>query len=263
MFKSLIQDERIVSISGTILLHAILVGLFLLITIDFRPVIEEFTEVTFAGGFEAPAMNNPPPTPDVFAEQSPEIEDVNPPIPENVELPERRQLELNEDEITEKVKPEPEKFINPGNVVKKSPEPLPPPVKTPDTSPEFTRREKQVERGLFKKQLDEKLLEGTQRVQVNPNRQFDITWEGEIEREVYQQRLPEFPPDVQREATIKIQFTVSPNGLVGSAVLLQKGDTQLENRTLEAFKSWRFNPLPEYAKQEPQTGVITFHYKLK
>jgi len=95
------------------------------------------------------------------------------------------------------------------------------------------------------------------------DQQFEIDWEGEIKREIYQRRIPEFPPDVQREATIKIRFTVLPNGLVGSAVLLQKGDTQLENLTVEAFKTWRFNPLPSYVEQVPQTGVITFHFKLK
>ncbi len=120
-----------------------------------------------------------------------------------------------------------------------------------------------MEKGLFRKQLDEKLLEGTQKVQINTDRQFEIDWEGEIKREIYQRRLPEFPPDVQREATIKIEFTVLPNGLVGSAVLLQKGDTQLENLTLEAFKSWRFNPLPSYVDQVAQKGVITFHFKLR
>jgi TonB family protein len=68
---------------------------------------------------------------------------------------------------------------------------------------------------------------------------------------------------VQREAIIKIKFTVLPNGLVGSAILLQKGDTKLENLTLEAFKTWRLNPLPSYASQVAQSGVITFRFKLR
>ena len=86
---------------------------------------------------------------------------------------------------------------------------------------------------------------------------------GDIKREIYQKKLPEFPEDVQQEAIIKIKFSVLPNGLVGSAVLLQKGNTRLENLTLETFKTWRFNPLPDYANQEPQTGIITFRFKLR
>jgi len=61
---------------------------------------------------------------------------------------------------------------------------------------------------------------------------------------------------------IKI-FAREPLGLVGSAVLLQKGDTRLENITLEAFKTWRFSPLPGYVEQVNQSGVITFRFKLK
>ena len=123
--------------------------------------------------------------------------------------------------------------------------------------------EKADEHGLFKKELDEKLLSGSQKVDINVDRQFEIDWQGEIKREIYQKRLPEFPPEVQQEATIKIQFSILPNGLVGSAVILQKGDTRLENLTLEAFKTWRFNPLPDYVDPAPQSGIISFHFKLK
>ena len=106
-------------------------------------------------------------------------------------------------------------------------------------------------------------LNDATKIQLGANQEFEIDWEGEFQREVYQKRLPEFPPDVQREAIIKIQFSVLPSGLVGSAVLLQKGDTRLENITLEAFKTWRFSPLPGYVEQVNQSGVITFRFKLK
>ena len=264
MIKRYLNDEKIVSVTGTILIHLVLFFLFFIIHIDFRPVIEEFTEVSFAGGFQAPPLERIPPITEQLTEEPQEaIQEELPNIPEELELPERRQLALNEEEILEKIQPEPEKFVRPGNVVKKTPDMKPPLTRYKDTGPTFTRQEKQIERGLFRKQLDEKLLQGTQKVDINVERDFEIDWQGEIKREIYQKRLPEFPPDVQREATIKIQFTVLPNGLVGSAVLLQKGDTKLENLTLEAFKTWRFNPLPDYVEQVPQTGIITFHFKLK
>lgn len=261
--KRIIQDEKIVSVVGTVFIHILLLVFFLLIQIDFSPVIEEFTEVTFAGRWEAPRREQQPPAPEMATEDEPVSEDRNQQLPEEIELPERRQLRLDEQEIVEKVQPELEKMVTAGNVVKKSPEVSPPLPETRESGPRFTRREKQMEKGLFRKQLDEKLLEGTQKVQINPDRQFEIDWEGEIKREIYQRRLPEFPPEVQREATIKIKFTVLPNGIVGNAVLLQKGNTRLENLTLEAFKTWRFNPLPDYVEPVAQTGVITFRFKLE
>ncbi len=263
MFKRLIQDEKVVSVTGTVFVHGLLLLLFLFIQIDFRPVMEEFAEVTFSGGWLAPSREPEVPRPETLQEEESQVEEVSPPLPEKIELPERRQLDLNEQEIIDKVQPETEKFVTPGNIMKKVPTTVPALPKTELTGPALTRQEKQVEKGIFQKQLDEKLLQGTQKIQIDARREFEIDWEGEMVREIYQKRLPEFPPDVQREATIKIQFTVLPNGLVGSAILLQKGDTRLENLTLEAFKTWRFNPLPDYVDQVGQTGVITFRFKLK
>jgi len=263
MIKRLMTDEKVVSVTGTVFIHLLLVLLFLLIQIDFRPVLEEFAEVTFAGGFLAPAREQEPALPETPPTESEASEEISQPIPEEIELPERRQLDLDEQEIIEKVQPDPEKLMTPGNIMKKVPTNAPPLPQTESAGPAFTRQEKEVERGIFQKQLDEKLLQGTQKIQIDANREFEIDWEGEMVREIYQKRLPEFPPDVQREAIIKIQFSVIPSGLVGSAVLLQKGDTRLENLTLEAFKTWRFNPLPEYVAQVTQSGIITFRFKLK
>ncbi len=263
MFKRLVEDEKIVSVSGTVFVHALLLVLFLVLQVDFRPVIEEFAEVTFSGGWVAPSRESQQPVPENPAEEVAIPEQSSEALPEKIELPERRQMDLNEQEIIEKVQPEPEKVVTPGNIVKKTPTDVPPLPPTQSSGPAFTRQEKEIEKGIFQKQLDEKLMEGTQKIEIDARQDFEIDWEGQIRREIYQKRLPEFPPDVQREATIKIQFSVLPNGLVGSAVLMQKGDTKLENLTLEAFKTWRFNPLPEYVEQTTQTGIITFHFKLK
>ncbi len=263
MNMRLLTDEKVMSVSGTLLFHGLLVILLLLLTIDFRPVFEEFAEVTFSSGWLAPTPEPQPLSREIPREEVTAVEESAPPLPEEIELPERRQLDLNEQEIIERLKPEPEKIFTPGNIMKKVPETaasLPP---TPASTPAFSRQEKQIEKGLFQKQLDEKLLQGSQRIQLDANREFEIDWEGEFQREVYQKQLPEFPPEVQREAIIKIQFSVLPNGQVGSAVLLQKGDTQLENLTLQAFRTWRFSLLPGYVDQVNQNGVITFRFKLK
>lgn len=264
MLKHYLKDEKILSLLGTTFFHILLVCLFILIQIRFNPAVDEYTEVTLAGGFEAPPLERS----DLLAKESLEdfqkFEENNyQTLPEEIDLPERRQLTLDEQEILEKIQPQFEKLITPGNIIKKSPESPPALNRIDDYEPTFTRREKEMVKGLFKKELDEKLLQGTQKLDINVDRNFEIDWEGEIKREIYQRRLPEFPPDVQREATIKIQFSVLPNGLVGSAILLQKGDNKLENLTVETFKTWRFSPLPDYVDQVQQTGVITFHFKLR
>lgn len=263
--KHLFKDELFVSTSSTILIHLLLLVFFILFRIDFRPVIAEFVEVSFGGGLEAPALEDM-----VYSEQPPESEtslqpeDVQPEQSiRHIELPERRQLDLNEEEIIEKVQPDPGKKVEGPPAIKRTPVASLPQTKAEESFNPFLKREKKVETGIFKKSVDEKLLTGTQPVDISVDKEFEIDWMGDIQREIYQKRLPEFPEDVQREAVIKIRFTVLPNGLVGSAVLLQKGDTRLENITLETFKTWRFNPLPDHLESEPQTGIITFRFKLK
>lgn len=263
--RHLLKDEWFVSTTITILIHLFLLIFFILFKVDFKPLIAEFVEVSFTGGFKAPAIENRIYTNELLKEQT-DLEPIDAPTHSNIrniELPERRQLELNEDEIVEKIQPDVEKKIEGPPAVKQTPASSLPQTKSNLPFNPFLKREKTVERGIFKKGSDEKLLTGTQRVDIDLNKEFDIDWMGDIKREIYQKRLPEFPEDVQREAVIKIKFTLLPNGLVGSAILLQKGDTRLENLTLETFKTWRFNPLPNYTEQETQTGIITFRFKLR
>jgi len=101
MFKRLINDEKVVSVTGTVFVHAILLILFLIIQIDFRPIIEEFAEVTFAGGWFAPAAERLSSLGEVQEEETLAARDINEPLPEQIELPERRELNLNEEEIGE------------------------------------------------------------------------------------------------------------------------------------------------------------------
>ncbi len=263
--RHLFKDELFVSTTSTILIHLLLLIFFILFKVDFRPVIAEFVEVSFGGGLEAPAVEDIE-----YAEQIAESEGAIKPIdtqPEqnlrNIELPERRQLDLDEEEIIEKVQPELGKRVEGPPAIKRTPIPSAPQTQSNQPLNPFLKREKEVETGIFKKSVDEELLTGTQKVDINPDKEFEIDWMGDIKREIYQKRLPEFPEEVQREAVIRIRFTVLPNGLVGSAVLTQKGDTRLENITMETFKTWRFNPLPDHLQSEPQTGIITFRFKLR
>lgn len=102
----------------------------------------------------------------------------------------------------------------------------------------------------------------TMRVGAEARPQFKI--EGDVQhREILESPLPEYPPGLQKEASIKIRFAVLPGGAVGSMHLVQKADTQLENLTLRYFKQWRFKPLDQRQEQKVQTGTITFVYRLE
>jgi TonB family protein len=265
--KHLFKDEWFISVSTTTILHLLLLSFFLILKINFNPVISEFVEISFAGGFEGLPLETALAQQNITeTEKLTELQKNESNISaRDIDLPERRTLDLDEQEIVESLPRELNKKIDgpPAPGIKQMPATNLPESKTGQFYNPFLKQEKQADAGVFQKKLDEKLLQGTQKVNIDLNSEFEIDWMGDIKREISQKKLPTFPPDVQREATIKIQFTILPNGLVGSAVLLQKGDTKLENVTLETFKTWRFNPLPEYVTQESQSGIITFRFKLE
>lgn len=92
---------------------------------------------------------------------------------------------------------------------------------------------------------------------------FDIDWGGKGKRQIYSYPLPKYPEGVYKEIDIKIMFTIKPDGTVGSARLLTKADTRLENAALNSLRQWRFEPLSPTQKQVDQTAVIVFPYRLQ
>jgi protein TonB len=75
--------------------------------------------------------------------------------------------------------------------------------------------------------------------------------------------MPAFPRDVNREAQIRVRFTVRPDGAIGAMAVLQKGEPRFEQAALAAMGSWRFNALPAGAERRDQTGVATFNFRLR
>lgn len=108
-----------------------------------------------------------------------------------------------------------------------------------------------------------KMAEGSPGAGLDPDRAapFLLVWDGNIARSILRQRLPEYP--VKVEAEIRIRFTVDPQGRVISMIPLQKGPPELERAAMQALREWRFNPLPAYMPQLPQSGVITFRFRLE
>ena len=91
-----------------------------------------------------------------------------------------------------------------------------------------------------------------------------FTIEGDAsKRRIISQVLPQYPEGLQKEANVKIRFKVLPDGSIGQAIPVQKGDPTLDEISLRALRKWRFNPLPSSIGQVTVEGIITFHYRLR
>lgn len=96
-----------------------------------------------------------------------------------------------------------------------------------------------------------------------PSSSANIVWSSGVSRSRIAGSLPAFPKDVNREAQIKVKFTVRPNGAIYGLTLMQKGEPRFEEAALAAMRGWKFNVLPSSMQQVDQDGVVTFFFKLQ
>lgn len=243
-------------------IHLCLLVLFLLIRVFMLPAIPEYSEMDFVS---VPTVANPP----VFQKPSvstpPSMESPVPmpnEISEAVKLPEMKHLPEEQPELherrVEKIAPTDTPF---GGEVK-------PPAKTFDAEDTYPAVQQRGE--------DQKPVPDVRRVAVG-EKPRPGTGEGETgsqtrpysiegaasSRQVLNEVLPEYPDGLNKEAVIKIRFTVLPDGTVGEMVPILKGDQTLEDLTINAFRQWRFNSLSPDLPQDPQSGIITFRYLLQ
>lgn len=92
---------------------------------------------------------------------------------------------------------------------------------------------------------------------------FDIDWGGKGMRKIYSFNLPQYPSGVKKEIDIKLQFTILPDGTIGTIIPKIKADTKLENAAINSLRQWRFEALAKGQKQVEQTAVIIFPYRLQ
>ena len=92
---------------------------------------------------------------------------------------------------------------------------------------------------------------------------FDIDWGGRGTRKIYSFILPQYPEGVKKEVNIKLQFTILPDGTVGTIIPKMKADTRLENAAINSLRQWRFEALNSNQRQAEQTAVIVFPYRLQ
>ena len=92
---------------------------------------------------------------------------------------------------------------------------------------------------------------------------FDIEWGGKGVRKIYSYNLPQYPAGVKKEIDIKLQFTIRPDGTIGTIIPKIKADARLENAAINSLRQWRFEALDPSQKQVEQTAVIVFPYRLQ
>lgn len=245
----------------SVILHGLL-GVFLLhLSVAVHPEVPEFVElnvgqISSAGATVPVPMSPVPPSP-----RPSMVESAERPL---MGIPERRVIEVEEPEISmsdeERISA---RQLAPGEAEK--------PIFVPRKEAAYGPRSMETPLLGVKRVFDGRRVDvgiapgsGVETEKVGADVETAFTIEGDVKsREVLSKVLPRYPEDVQKEAVIKLWFTVFPNGIVGEIRPIQKGDTKLENITMAAFKQWRFSALDSKQEQVIQSGEITFFYKLK
>lgn len=92
---------------------------------------------------------------------------------------------------------------------------------------------------------------------------FSIQWTQGGTRRKISGELPHYPAGVNVEAQIKILTVVLPDGSVKSTQPAQKANTALEEAAMKEVRYWKFEPLRSSQPQNDQTCVVTFLFKLR
>jgi protein TonB len=239
----------------SLLVHALLLLLFLVLKVGATIELPEFIQVQFASSFvrpvEQPVARKTEP-PDEPPRQEPGI------VEEEIELPPRRMLEKEPPELTI---PQSTKSL-PAKQIPVKTERVKRPATRPEVRPSTATAPRAVE-PLLPRNLPAKPTAGLDRASPRGTVEaFEI--EGKAaERTILKKILPRYPEGYNREGTVRIRFTVLPNGYVGEMIPVLKTDAVLERTAMEVLAKWRFNPLPKGAPPDTVEGIITFRFRLK
>ena len=223
-----------ISYTISFVLHAIVILLFLLINLSFDYVPSEYVELSFgisdqtgSSGAQGNKINI--------------IKEI--PKPSEKEQSKEKNPEVKEVDLPIAVNTEDENVIKPANNEKEAAE---------------ENNEKNTETVVSNSKSSE---EGNSSVEGNFG--FDIDWGGKGTRKIYSFILPQYPEGVKKEVNIKLQFTILPDGTVGTIIPKMKADTRLENAAINSLRQWRFEALSSNQRQVEQTAVIIFPYRLQ
>ncbi len=243
-----------IGLGTSVALHAVLLLLFTFLTAA-KPDQEQlgFVEVEFGPYAEGrPVQRSTTESPDAAEEEAEEPEDPTdeasaPTEAKPVDLPDQPEDLPDEDQVTtpETETISPEEQNNEADVNEPEPEPESEPVRPLGSG------------AVDGSSGNQSGIEGeaSEEERAAP---FEI--EG-LNRDAVFAPLPVYGERVN--ATIRVRITVDPQGRIIRRFPLLKGNPSLEQAAMDALERWRFNPLPSNAPQEPQTGVVTFRFRLE
>ena len=258
------KKYSIVGWSVSIFLHISLGVAFWFITVDMTPIAPEFVEVTIlqeaaaASPNISPELSEPPRTPSI---QGSAYEQKA----RDVDIPKRTMLDIEKDKIPVDVKNELQAKESVQRLATRI-DPLKGIIKESQITKESPLPGKQRQPGTRTIEVEEKMTANPPAEgiigEIKVDKPYVISWEGG-EREVLNEKRPQFPENVQKEVILRFKIEVLPNGTVKEIIPLSKGDATLELITKRVLKQWIFNPLEESAPQESQFGIIVFRFILK
>lgn len=247
------------AIFASVAFHVVVLFILAGVKVGIDFTIPEFIEITFASGNDESFTL----TPSIDArpiEQA--IENLSEQLSEVVQLPTRKMQENEAPllKIIDNSKQIPAEEILPMPTIgQKTIEP----EKNDDRKLAQIPGAKEIAVPRDDRSLDQKVIpDQSEAAAITGESPYHI--EGQAaKRAVIYRVIPEYPADLQKEAIIKISFTVVANGQIGDMIPIIKSDATLERITLDALRQWRFNPLPAYEPQQIDNGIITFRYLLK
>jgi protein TonB len=223
------------SYSISFIFHGIIIGLFLLINLSFDYVPTEFVEVSFGNSNQTGTSGAKGNKMDIVREIS---------KPSEEKITEEKNPEVKEVELPLAKQTEEESIIKPADDKKEVAE------KRAEISTEIV-----TSNAVNNEEGNESEVDGSFG--------FDIDWGGKGTRKIYSFILPQYPEGVKKEVNIKLQFTILPDGTVGTIIPKIKADTRLENAAINCLRQWRFEALSPNQKQGEQMAVIVFPYRLQ
>jgi hypothetical protein len=223
------------SFTGSLLFHAVLLSVFMLLNLSFEYETSEYIELSFGVSSESGSSGSE-------GSQIEMIDEVSKPEVEN--LTEDKNKEVKEVDLPIAVNTSEENIIKPAE-------------KDKDVSEESITENNDPDLSSVTSTGQGNLAEG------DGSFGFDIEWGGKGIRKIYSFNLPTYPGGVKKEVDIKLQFTILPDGTIGTIFPKIKADTKLENAAINSLRQWRFEALDPSQKQVEQTAVIVFPYRLQ
>ena len=223
------------SFTGSLLFHAVLLSVFMLLNLSFEYETSEYIELSFGVSSETGSSGSE-------GSQIEMIDEVSKPEVEN--LTEDKNKEVKEVDLPLAVNTSEENVIKPAE-------------KDKDVSEESITDNNDPDLSSVTSTGQGNLAEG------DGSFGFDIEWGGKGIRKIYSFNLPTYPGGVKKEVDIKLQFTILPDGTIGTIFPKIKADTKLENAAINSLRQWRFEALDSSQKQVEQTAVIVFPYRLQ